>query len=53
MSCADGHTGCFKTSAFPAVVKAEGEVMLSPRDLAALHRELRTKAPKRQGKETR
>jgi hypothetical protein len=47
MSCADLHTGCFKTSEIPAMVKADGQVALSPRDLAAMHRELRAKAPER------
>lgn len=46
-SCADGHTGCFKTSQFPAAVKAEGGVVLSLRDLAAMHRELRARAIER------
>jgi hypothetical protein len=43
MSCADAHTGCFKTSEIPAVVKAEGGVALTLRDLAAMHRELRAR----------
>jgi hypothetical protein len=47
MSCADAHTGCFKTSEIPAVVKAEGGVALTPRDLAAMHRDLRAKALER------
>jgi hypothetical protein len=47
MSCADRHTGCFRTSGIPAVVKAEGEVALSPRDLAELHRALRATALER------
>jgi hypothetical protein len=44
MSCADAHTGCFKTSQFPAAVEADGEVVLTMRDLAAMHRELRARA---------
>jgi hypothetical protein len=45
MSCADAHTGCFRTSQIPAVVEADGRVWLSARDLAALHRQLKTEAP--------
>jgi hypothetical protein len=44
MSCADRHTGCFKTSGLPAVVEADGGVVLTVRDLAAMHRELRARA---------
>ncbi|HEX5591740.1 MAG TPA: hypothetical protein VFX35_00155 [Solirubrobacterales bacterium] len=47
MSCADAHTGCFRTSQFPAVVKADGGVALTLRDLAAMHRDLRAKALER------
>lgn len=46
-SCADRHTGCFKTSQLPAVVKADGGIVLTMQDLAAMHRELRARALER------
>jgi hypothetical protein len=46
-SCADAHSGCFKTSEEPAFVEASRQVVLTPRDLAAMHRNLRARALER------